>query len=261
MLLKDKVALITGGSHGMGRGIALKFADEGCSVAIADILQEEANKTVKRVLDKGRDALAVQCDVSDGNQVRNMAEKVITRFGKVDILVNTAGVSAPSKSITDYSEEEWDRTYAIHVKGPYFCYKYVVPQMKHRKSGNIINFSSVGAIYPPSVRATYASAKTAVIGLTVSTAIELAAYNIRVNVIIPGLIRTEFYDNQLPPDIDKDAFFENAGKGILLGRYGTPEDIAGVALFLASDLSAYVTAQQIVVGGGLPYSRPANPPK
>jgi 3-oxoacyl-[acyl-carrier protein] reductase len=260
MLLKDRVAIITGAAHGQGRGIALKFADEGCNICAADILEEEAKQTAEKCVQKGREAIAVNCDHTDAKQVKNMVDQTIKKFGKIDILVNTAGVSAPLKSIADYTEEEWDKIYAIHVKGPFLCCKYVVPYMKEKRSGNIINFSTTSAIHAPSGRHHYASAKAAIIGLTLNLAVELGVENIRVNVIVPGLIRTEFYDAELPPDIDKDAHFENIGKHILLGRYGIPEDIAGVALFLASDLSAYVTGQQMLVGGGAPLRRPMGPP-
>ena len=128
--------------------------------------------------------------------------------------------------------------------------------MKKRECGSIINFSSTAAIYPTLPRSDYGAAKAGIIGLTLHTAVELAVFNIRVNVILPGRIRTEFYDAAIPPGTDKDGFFTNMGQTVPLGRVGTPEDIAGVALFLASDLSSYVTGSQLLVAGGAPFRRP-----
>jgi NAD(P)-dependent dehydrogenase (short-subunit alcohol dehydrogenase family) len=257
MLLSDKVAIITGGARGMGKGISLKFADEGCRVAIADILEDEAEQTAAEVKQKGGEAIVVKCDQSDAPQVKNVVDKTIEKFGKVDILVNAAGISAVTKFITEYTEEEWDKIFAIHVKGPFFFLKYAVPHMINRKSGNIINISSTVALLQPSgTRTSYAAAKAAVIGLTYNAAVALAEYNIRVNVIVAGGVKTHFFDHSMSSE-EREKLFTDGGKNVLLGRMGTPEDIAGVALFLASDLSAYVTSQQIVVGGGSPFRPPA----
>jgi 3-oxoacyl-[acyl-carrier protein] reductase len=260
MLLKDRVAIVTGAARGMGKAISLKFADEGCNIVIADLLEDEAQQTAAEVKTKGREAIAVKCDQTKINQVKNVVDKTINKFGKVDILVNTAGIGAPLKSIADYTEEEWDQIFAVHVKGPFFFSKFVAPYMKQQKSGNIINFSTSSALHTPSGRHHYTSAKAAVIGLTLNLAVELGVYNIRVNVIIPGAIATSFHDITLPQGVSREKFFSGIGSHVLLGRIGTPEDIAGVALFLASDLSAYVTGQQMLVGGGMPLGRPHGAP-
>jgi NAD(P)-dependent dehydrogenase (short-subunit alcohol dehydrogenase family) len=255
MLLADKVAIITGGAKGMGRGIALKFAEEGCSVAIADISMKEANDTLAEIKKRGREGLAIQCDVTKIEQVRDTVDKVINKFGKIDILVNNAGGLPPTPPIEDIAEEHWDKVLALNLKSDFLFCKFVVPHMKKRKYGKIINLSSIGAINPPAHAIPYNTAKSGVIGFTYDLAFALAPFNICVNAILPGPIRTSFYDHMIGSmtEKEKDAFFEGIGKNkVPLQRVGTPEDIAGSALFLASELSAYVTGTTLLVSGGLP---------
>ena len=254
MLLEDRVAIITGGSRGMGRAMALKFADEGCSVAIADISIEEANGAIAEVTAKGRDGIAIQCDVTDNNQVRDTVDKVIGKFGRIDILVNNAGAIAPHKPIEDITEEEWDKVLALNLKSHFLFCKYVVPHMKEKKYGKIINISSIGAVQPPAHEIHYNTAKAGIIGFTYDLGKALAPLNITVNAILPGPIRTSFYGRRTGSmtDDEKDTFFAGLGKKVPMQRAGTPEDMAGAALFLASELSAYVTCETLYVTGGLP---------
>jgi len=255
LLLENRVAIITGGAKGMGKGMALKFAEEGCSVAIADISMKEANDTIAEVSKKGKEGLAIQCDVTDGNQVREAVDKVISKYGKIDILVNNAGAIAPHKPIEDITEEEWDKVQALNLKSHFLFCKYVVPHMKKQKYGKIIGISSIGAIQPPAHEIHYNTAKAAIIGFTYDLGRELAPLNITVNAILPGPIRTSFYDHMIGsmPDKEKDAFFnQGLGPKTPMQRVGTPEDIAGAALFLASELGAFVTCQTLCVAGGLP---------
>jgi NAD(P)-dependent dehydrogenase (short-subunit alcohol dehydrogenase family) len=254
MLLSDRVAIITGGAKGIGRGMALKFAEEGCSVAIADISIKEANDTLAEVLKRGRDGLAIQCDITSSKQVRDTVDKVISKFGKVDILVNNAGAISATPPIEDLSEEEWDKTLALNLKSDFLFCKFVVPHMKERKYGKIINFSSIGAIQPPHHAIHYNTAKSGVIGFTLDLANALAPFNICVNAILPGPVRTSFYDRNIGSmtEREKDDFFASLGKKVPMQRIGTPEDLAGAALFLASELSAYVTGETLLVSGGLP---------
>jgi len=253
MLLSGRVAVITGGSRGIGRGIALKFADEGCTVILANIREEEAKKTLKEISGKGTDGIFVGCDVSDSSQVDNLINQVITQFGKVDILVNNAGISMPPKPISEISEEEWDRVLAVNLKGVFLCCKAVVPHMKRNGYGKIINISSLAALSPGAPIIHYSASKAGVLGLTRDLALELAPFNIYVNAILPGLIATDMFDSMLPPFVNKDDFFAKAGKMVSpMQRVGTPDDVAGAALFLASDLSSYVTGDRILVGGGSP---------
>ena len=251
--LSGRVAIITGSSRGIGRGIALKFADEGCSIVISDILAEEAKRTLEEVLKKGREAVFIQCDVSDSHQVQDMVDQTIRKFGKVDILVNNAAIGAIIKTITEISEGEWDRLLAINLKGVFLCCKAVVPHMKEKKWGKIINISSMAAIAPPAPNIDYSSSKSGVLGLTLDLALELAPFNVCVNAILPGAIPTDMWNPLLPPEINKEDFFAEVGKSVApMQRVGTPEEVAGAALFLASDLSSYVTGDRILVGGGAP---------
>jgi|APFre7841882654_1041346.scaffolds.fasta_scaffold07478_1 NAD(P)-dependent dehydrogenase (short-subunit alcohol dehydrogenase family) len=254
-MLSNRVAIITGGARGIGKGIALKFADEGCSIVIADVLVNEAGKTVEQISQKGREAIFVQCDVSKSRQVQDLVDQTINRFGKVDILVNNAGIAGAVKSIVDVSEEEWDRLLAINLKGVFLCCKAVVPYMKKKGYGKIINISSSAAVAPPAPVIHYSASKTGVLGLTRDLALELAPLNICVNAILPGVIPTDIYDDLqvFPPGVKKEDAFAEMGKMFApMQRLGTPEDIAGAALFLASDLSAYVTGDRIIVAGGYP---------
>ncbi|MDY6825594.1 MAG: SDR family NAD(P)-dependent oxidoreductase [Bacillota bacterium] len=259
MLLRNKVAIVTGSSKGIGRGIALKFAREGCDMVICARNEEEVEKVASEVNAIGRKALAAPLDVSNRNQVEAMVEKTIVEFGKIDILVNNAGAIAgsdpsASKSIADIPEEEWDRIVGVNLKGAFLTTRSVVPHMKKNGSGNIINFTSLGAVHPPTVSPHYHASKSGIIGMTYDTARELGTFNIRVNAIMPGPIRTPFFDKLVASmtEKEKEAFFAGMARSAPLQRVGTPEDCAGVALFLASDLSAYVTAALIPVTGGLP---------
>jgi NAD(P)-dependent dehydrogenase (short-subunit alcohol dehydrogenase family) len=257
MLLDNRVAIITGGARGIGKGIALKFAEEGCSVAIADIQIKEAEKTVLEILDKGVQALAIECDATNSSQVQDMVDKVIEKFGKIDILVNNTGGFGPMISVTEISEKEWERVVNLNVKGTFLCSKAVAPHMIKNRYGKIINISSVAAIStgPPNIH--YSTAKGGVLSFTIGLAGELAPYNICVNAILPGVIQTTMWDPSVPAGADKDAFFKQLAKAnIPLGRAGTPEDVGLVALFFASELSRYVTGDRLNVGGGLPLTPP-----
>ena len=183
-----------------------------------------------------------------------MVTEVINKFGKIDILVNDAGAMLSSFPAEDMPEEEWDKVIDLNLKSDFLCSKEVIPYMKKQRYGKIVNISSTGALYPPSASLHYASAKAGVLGLTVDLALELGAYNICVNAILPGAIPTDFW--RLPPGADLEAIKANVGKGIVLGRAGTPEDVARVALFFASELSDYVTGVRLIVGGGMPLSPP-----
>lgn len=254
MLLSNKVAIITGGATGIGKGIALKFAEEGCSIVIADIMEKEARETIDTISKIGRSAIFIRCDVTNNAQVRDMVKQVIARFQKIDILVNNAGGISESKgSIEDITEEQWDKTINLNLKSQFLCCKAVVPYMKEKKSGKIINMSSIGAISPPVSFIHYHAAKAGVLGITCNLAVELASLNICVNAILPGPVRTQFW-NPLTKDLpSQDSFFNDLGKKeVPMQRVGTPEDIAGTALYLASELSAYVTGESIFVSGGLP---------
>jgi NAD(P)-dependent dehydrogenase (short-subunit alcohol dehydrogenase family) len=255
LLLSGKVAIITGGATGMGRSTALKFASEGCAVVVADISKVNGQKTSEELSQTGAEGLFVPCDITSSRQVQDMVEKTLYKFGKIDILVNNAGGTLGIKggSIDDATEEDWDRVLNLNLKGAFLVCKSVVPHMKEKKYGKIINLSSMGAVHPSVSVLHYHSAKAGIIGLTYNLAFELAPFNICVNAIVPGPVVTPFWDPIMLGIGDRDAFFSAlAKKEVPLGRIGTPEDIAGPALFLASELSSYVTGQIIYAAGGQP---------
>lgn len=257
MLLKDRVAIITGGSVGMGRSTALRFAEEGCSVVVADINEAEGEKTVEAVSKKGKEGLFIHCDVTNTQQVQDLISAVISKFGKIDIMDNNAGgiLGQPSGIIEGITDERWQRIIDLNMKSAFLCCRAVVPHMKEKKYGKIINLSSMGAVDPPGAGSDYNSAKAGVIGLTYDLALELAPFNICVNCIVPGPIRTPFWEPMVKAVPDADALFAAVGKNeVPLGRVGTPEEIANSALFLASELSSYVTGQALYVAGGQPLS-------
>ncbi len=255
MLLSKRVAIITGGARGIGKGIALKFAGEGCSVVIADILEAEAQETIKEITDKGVEGIFARCDVTNSRMVQDMVHQAIAKFGKVDILVNNAGVGPEQNSIVDVSEEDWDRVLGINLKGVFLCCKAVVPYMIKEKHGKIINISSLAAFAPDYPYVHYCASKAGILGLTYDLAFELSRHKIYVNAICPGPILTPLWSSRLPSDANKkeEALAQIVRHdGVPLQRFGSPEDVAGVALFLASDLSSYITGEKITAAGGLP---------
>lgn len=255
MLLENKVAIVTGGARGMGRAIALKFAGEGCDVVVTDLDIQGAKKVAEEIKTLGRQSLAIKADISKSAEVNDMVAQTIKKFGKIDILVNNAGgvsgvKGGDSETVT---EEDWDKILNINLKGAFLVCVAVIPYMKKQKSGKIISISSMGAVSPSVSVLHYHSAKAGILGLTTNLAFELAPLNIHVNAIVPGPIETPFWDALQPPGPQRDAFFKAlAKKEVPLGRMGTPEDIAGPALFLASSLSDFVTGQIIYAAGGQP---------
>jgi NAD(P)-dependent dehydrogenase (short-subunit alcohol dehydrogenase family) len=257
VLLENRVAIVTGGAKGIGRGIAERFAKEGAKITIADVAMSEADEVRRAIQAGGGEALVVKCDVTNVDQIREMADATVAAFGKIDILVNNAGallggVHRPS-NLAAITDEAWDRMHSLNLKGAFLCSREVVPRMQANGYGKIINISSMGAIRPPKPTAHYNSAKAGILGLTYDMAAEFAPDNIYVNAILPGPIRTSFYDETVGAmtSEETDAFFGMLGKEVPLQRIGTPEDIAGAALFLTSDLSSFVTGVALPVAGGL----------
>jgi 3-oxoacyl-[acyl-carrier protein] reductase len=253
MLLKDRAAIITGGARGMGRAIALRFAKEGCSSVITDLLDKEAEKTVADIKNAGVDAMYIRCDVTSSAQVKDMVVQAISKFKKIDIMVNCAGIGKPPKLINDISEEEYDKVVAVNMKGIFLCLQAIAPHMKANKYGKIINISSLAGISPAPFSIHYAAAKAGAKHLSDCFALEMAKYHVTCNAILPGMIRTDMTRDFAPPAVkDLDAFMSKMAEGIPLGREGMVEDIAAAALFLASDESSYITGDSIRVGGGMP---------
>jgi 3-oxoacyl-[acyl-carrier protein] reductase len=260
MLLENRVAIVTGGANGIGRGISLELAKQGCSVAIADIQQDAAEKTAKEVSALGVKGIAIKCDVTNADQIKNVVDTVIKEFGKIDILVNNAGGFGPIQLLRDVKEEDWDKALTLNLKSNFLFTQAVVPHMIEKKYGKIINISSLAAISSGPPNHQYAAAKGGVYAMTMGLASELAHHNINVNAIMPGIIQTAMWDHSVPPGVEKGDFLQGmANANVALGRAGTPEDVGMVAVFLASELSRYVTGERITVAGGMPLVTPPPP--
>ena len=240
-----KCALITGASGGIGRAVALRLAADGFDIAACYNTDEKSATELGNELKKlGTNFRLYKADVADYEQVKNIFADAAEYFGGVSVLVNNAGM-AQQKLFTDISEDEFDRICAVNFKSVYNCCKFAVPYMVNQKSGSVINVSSMWGVCGASCETVYSATKAAVIGFSKALARELAPSGIRVNCIAPGAIDTKMNSNLSEAD---KADFANE---IPMGRFGTPEEIAGVVSFLASKDSAYITAQVITADGGL----------
>jgi 3-oxoacyl-[acyl-carrier protein] reductase len=244
--LKDKVSIVTGASRGIGRGIAKMFAEEGAKVVINyNTSKNEASSLAEEIKKMGRDVLLVQADVSKADQVKNMVRNTLERFGRIDVLVNNAGTLIPARSFLESTEEGWDTTLDVNLKGAYLCCKEVAPIMLKQKKGKIINISSISGLYEKSGMGyvDYVSSKAGMIGLTRALAVHLGPA-INVNSIAPGTVETEIVA-ALPADVKQQMKDE-----ALVKRLGTPQDMAYAAVYLASDESDFVTGEVVTVSGG-----------
>lgn len=245
MILEGKKALVTGASRGIGREVALELARQGADVAINYSGSEaKANEVVDEIKALGRKAFAIQCDVANGESVTSMIKEVVEQFDRVDILVNNAGITRDNL-LMRMKEDEWDSVINTNLKGVFLCTKAVTRQMMKQRSGRIINMASIVGVSGNAGQANYVAAKAGVIGLTKTTAKELASRGITVNAIAPGFISTDM-TGELPEDVQKAMLDQ-----IPLARFGDPKDIAAVASFLASDASKYMTGQTLHVDGGM----------
>lgn len=245
MSLKDKVALVTGGSRGIGRAIALELGRRGAHVAVNYAGNEKkAEEVVKELNDIGVQSFKIKANVSEEQEVKEMVKKVVKEFGKLDILVNNAGITKDNL-LMRMKVEEFDEVINTNLKGAFLCTKAVTRQMMKQKSGRIINIASVVGVIGNPGQANYVAAKAGVIGLTKTTAKELASRNILVNAIAPGFIQTDMTD--VLTEEQKGAILSN----IPLEKLGKPEDVAKTVCFLASDDAKYITGQTIHVDGGL----------
>lgn len=244
MRLKDKVALVTGGARGIGRAIALLFAKEGADLVIIDVNLQEAQNTCREIEALGRKSLALQADVTDYAKVEEALNKILDKFTKVDILVNNAGITKDNLLLR-MSEAEWDAVLNVNLKGSFNCIKAVSKAMIKQRAGRIINIASIIGITGNAGQANYSASKAGIIALTKTAAKELASRNIQVNAVAPGFIQTEM-TAKLPEELK-----QKMKEAIPLNRFGSPENVAAVCLFLASEEADYITGQTIVVDGGM----------
>ena len=244
-LLEGKTAVITGGSRGIGKGIAMRFAAEGANIAITNISNnEEFDATVSEISALGVKAKGYVSDASVFVDAENVIDEIVKDFGSVDILVNNAGITRDTL-LMRMTEEQWDQVLTVNLKSVFNLTKAAIKPMMKQKNGSIINMSSVVGVSGNAGQANYSASKAGIIGFTKSVAKELGSRNVRCNAIAPGFILTEM-TSRLPEDVKSDWIAK-----IPLRRGGLPEDVANVALFLASDLSSYVTGQTISVCGGM----------
>lgn len=243
-MLKDKVAIITGAAQGIGRAIALEFARNRASIVAADILEEKVQELAKEIEANGGKALAMKLNVTELKDCEKTVTETINQYSRIDILVNNAGITHDQLLIR-MSEEDWDKVLAVNLKGMFNCCKAACRQMFKQHRGCVINISSIVGITGNVGQANYAASKAGVIGLTKSLAKEFAARNIAVNAIAPGFIKTGM--TEALPDKIKEQML-----GLIpVGRFGEPEEVARLALFLASDLCSYITGEVIRIDGGL----------
>ena len=241
--LDGRIALVTGAAQGNGKGIAKRLAEEGATVVLTDV-SEKVHETAKELKASGLKAVGMKMDVTKSSEVNQTVKKVLEEYGKIDILVNNAGIYPDEPPIYEMPEEFWDNMYNINVKGIFHCLKAVLPAMVKRKSGKVINLSSVtGPMVSVPHSSAYSSTKAAISGLTRALAIELADYGINVNAMCPGYVKTP--GSQYLAEKER-----KIAASIPLKRFGTIDDVGDLAVFLASDESSYITGTEIVIDGG-----------
>ncbi len=254
-MLKDKIAVITGGGRGLGRVIALACAREGADLVLASRSVEALQETRAEVESFGRKALVVPTDIRHEDSVRNLAEQALARFGHIDILVNNTGITGPTAPLWEITPAEWEETFAVNVTGAYLCCRTFLPSMIERRSGSILFISSMTGKRPLFGRTPYAAGKLALVGLARTLAWETGPYGIRVNVISPGPIEGERVERVIRNQAQAEGISEDEARRRFtssspLGRLVPPGDIADAVVFLASDKAASITGEDLNVSAG-----------
>jgi len=246
--LDGKIALVTGGSSGIGRAAALLFAREGAKVVIADVLEEGSEETVQMVKKSGGEATFFNTDVSKSNEVEALIRKTVESYGRLDCAFNNAGIGGGRAPTAKCTEEEWERVISVNLKGVWLCMKYEIPQMLEQGGGAIVNTSSVAGVVGFEGTPAYVASKHGVVGLTKAAALEYATSGIRVNAVCPGVIRTPMIDRIVAARPNMAEVYRTMHP---IGRLGEAEEIAEAAMWLCSDAASFVTGHCMVVDGGL----------
>jgi len=247
MNLANKVALITGAGSGMGKSAALIFAVEGAKVAAVDVAEAQVKETVAEIAKRGGDAIAIRADVSKSEDVKRMIDDTVARFGGLNIMYNNAGIEGESNFMSNMTEDQFDRVIAINLRGVFLGMKYALPHLIKAGGGSIINQASIAGMIAVRGGAAYSASKAGVIALTRVAALEYGRYNIRVNAICPGAIETPMAQRIRQGQPPNPKAIQRIS---VLGRMAEPEEIAKVALFLASDDSSFATGAPFVIDGG-----------
>ncbi len=247
MKMRGKAAFITGSGSGIGRSIALRFAEEGARVAVVEVSVEGGEQTVSMIKEAGGEAIFVRGDISKASEVESAVNRVIDAWGKIDCAVNNAGIEAQPMPTADCPEEDWDMVIGVNLKGTWLCLKYEIKQMLKQGGGVIVNTSSIAGLVGVQGMPAYTASKHGVIGLTKTAALEYGGSGIRVNAVCPGAVRTPMMEQVIKamPELGEDM---NANHP--LGRIAEPVDIAEAVMWLCSDSASFVTGHSMVVDGG-----------
>jgi NAD(P)-dependent dehydrogenase (short-subunit alcohol dehydrogenase family) len=249
MKLSEKTAIVTGAASGIGRAIAYAFSREGARVVAADINIEGGEETVAKMRDEKGKAFFIEADVSDAASVKNLVEQTIAKYRKLDIMVNNAGIEI-FKRLTDTEEEAWDRVMAVNLRGVFLGTKYAIPKMLENGGGVIVNMASVAGIMGAGGLCAYNASKGGVVLLTKNTAMDYGRQNIRANCICPGFIKTPMVEAMMSMPGATEVRDQLASLSPA-GRFGTPEEVAACAVFLASDDASYINGHALVADGGM----------
>ena len=246
-IFDGKVAIVTGGSFGIGRATAIAFAKRGAKVVVADWIEDKENSTMNLIKNTGSDAMFIKCDVSKSDDVSNMIAKAIARFGKIDYAFNNAGIEGVSANTHECTEANFDKTISINLKGVWLCIKHEIPHMLKNKKGAIVNCASVAGLNGFAGLPAYVASKHGIAGLTKTAALEYAKEGIRVNAVCPGVIHTDMIDRLTGKDKEVEKQFTTMEP---IGRMGNPEEIAEAVVWLCSDAASFITGIAMPVDGG-----------